>query len=683
MKKLLAYLGTVAIVGSGIPSVVAVSSYHKNINVKSIKNNIQNFGIVTAGEARFRENRWFDHSELKPTGYFLRAGFSYKITVNTNNIPVAFVIGQWGTYADLGINDEYSQFTKYGITGEITLITPHKSGMLYIADNNQTSLKILNITSNNPWGIIKVPTFKINETNENEFIRLVQTTDSPFVEFISKHYFATMQTKMIRNQVLPMLNRSFNDTLLHWDNVWHWSNEIYGLNESYSGLNKKYPQYIHIANADKSGGYANASYGRIMFHNSSNAGKDLFLNPLNDQWGLWHETGHTYQTEQYKWTDLTEVTVNISTLFIQEKSNYQLRIFKEEEKQQWIKAYLSRPINEKDFNNIPGDEGLWTKLGMFWQLHMAFGKNFYPLLSQKYREINQDPNSFIRFNTNDKQQQEFIKITSEVTGYNLAPFFKQWGLWPTYEIENIISRYKVLTKPIWNNIADINTEHNPIVQEEIKESDNNINDITAKDVHLNFAEDYQNPSFIAKLFNIPKTIDINDLKIYLDFEPIKINGEYFINVKLILNEKNGRKSFKIFKFKMSPNGLNNTIMFKNYASNYLGMFGLDLKNNYLRFYGNNNKFLNMSTNDLVYNIKIGTDYGYLIKDIDIHYWDSFNSLIEKYQLTDGIKYFNNYTITITEKIPVAAWYLYDKNDYRQIYGIKKFVIWNNNLVELF
>ncbi|PQP78134.1 hypothetical protein C6B38_07990 [Spiroplasma sp. ChiS] len=78
--------------------------------------------------------------------------------------------------------------------------------MLYIVDNNQTSLKILNITSNNPWGIIKVPTFKINETNENEFIRLVQTTDSPFVEFISKHYFATMQTKMIRNQVLPMLN---------------------------------------------------------------------------------------------------------------------------------------------------------------------------------------------------------------------------------------------------------------------------------------------------------------------------------------------------------------------------------------------------------------------------------------------------------------------------------------------
>ncbi|PQP78132.1 hypothetical protein C6B38_07980 [Spiroplasma sp. ChiS] len=84
-----------------------------------------------------------------------------------------------------------------------------------------------------------------------------------------------------------------------------------------------------------------------------------------------------------------------------------------------------------------GDEGLWTKLGMFWQLHMAFGKNFFPLLSQKYREINQDPNSFIRFNTNDKQQQEFIKITSEVTGYNLAPFFKQWGLLPTYEIENI------------------------------------------------------------------------------------------------------------------------------------------------------------------------------------------------------------------------------------------------------
>ncbi|PQP78135.1 hypothetical protein C6B38_07995 [Spiroplasma sp. ChiS] len=79
MKKLLVYLGTVAIVGSEIPSVVAVSSYHKNINIKSIKNNIQNFGIVTVGEARFRENRWFDHSELKPMGYFLRAGLVIKL----------------------------------------------------------------------------------------------------------------------------------------------------------------------------------------------------------------------------------------------------------------------------------------------------------------------------------------------------------------------------------------------------------------------------------------------------------------------------------------------------------------------------------------------------------------------------------------------------------------------------
>ncbi|WP_281042153.1 hypothetical protein [Spiroplasma citri] len=33
MKKLLAYLGTVAIVGSGIPSVVAVVHSHKNIKL--------------------------------------------------------------------------------------------------------------------------------------------------------------------------------------------------------------------------------------------------------------------------------------------------------------------------------------------------------------------------------------------------------------------------------------------------------------------------------------------------------------------------------------------------------------------------------------------------------------------------------------------------------------------------
>lgn len=163
-----------------------------------------------------------------------------------------------------------------------------------------------------------------------------------------------------------------------------------------------------------------------MFQNSTGAGKDLFLDQITDEWPLLYETGHTYQAVQYKWNDLTEVS-----------------------------------------NNLSGDLFSWTKLGMLWQLQMGFGNNFYPLLNEIYRQINngKDSESMFRFNTDYKKIQMFIKINSYATDYNLGQFFNEWGIKLTTETDNIISKYKPLTKPIWNNIADLITEFNPIIQE--------------------------------------------------------------------------------------------------------------------------------------------------------------------------------------------------------------------------
>lgn len=114
-------------------------------------------------------------------------------------------------------------------------------------------------------------------------------------------------------------------------------------------------------------------------------------------------------------------------------------------------------------------DNTWTKVSMFWQLNMAFGNNFYTIVNQKYRKIinGQDPDTDPRFDDDDKKVQGFIKLTSQVTGYNLAPFFTKWGLWVTDDTLNVIKDLKPLTKEIWNNIVDPSTEENPIVQEEI------------------------------------------------------------------------------------------------------------------------------------------------------------------------------------------------------------------------
>ncbi|WHQ36924.1 M60 family metallopeptidase [Spiroplasma sp. SV19] len=244
----------------------------------------------------------------------MQAKNTYTVIFNRNltddelgNIKLS--IGQWGQYKNINKNKN-NVFSDFVISTKSNFITFYLStaGVLYLVDSNQTDLQVIGVRSEEPEGAIKIPTFKVNKTNQTEFIKQVKTTRSSFVEFVSNYYLATMQTDMIKNVVIPWLQHSFNVTLSHWDNVWNWSNELYGLNEKNKNINKKYSQYIHIVNEDQSGGYVNASHGRIMFQNSTGVGKDLFLNALTDQWGLWHEIGHTYQTLQYKWNYLVDVT---------------------------------------------------------------------------------------------------------------------------------------------------------------------------------------------------------------------------------------------------------------------------------------------------------------------------------------------------------------------------------------
>lgn len=66
---------------------------------------------------------------------------------------------------------------------------------------------------------------------------------------------------------------------------------------------------------------------------------------------------------------------------------------------------------------------------MFWQLHLAYGQNFYPDLHKLYREL---PNDQLP-NTDTQKIQEFIYNTTKVAKQNLLPFFDQWGLQASQE----------------------------------------------------------------------------------------------------------------------------------------------------------------------------------------------------------------------------------------------------------
>ncbi|WHQ36965.1 M60 family metallopeptidase [Spiroplasma sp. SV19] len=685
MKKLLSILGAAGLTITSTNGVLAYKIYAKpNINRSQLlKENYQFLNSIAIAD---RENRNLTHSEFKPTGYYLQSKNTYTVIFNRNltddelgNIKLS--IGQWGQYKNINQNKN-NVFSHFVIPTKSNFITFYlnTAGVLYLADNNQTDLQVTSVRAEKPNAVIKMPTFKINQSNQTDFINDVLNTNSPFVEFVSNHFIGTMQTEMIIKKVLPHLKQHFNAILAGWDKTWKYTNEILGLNENNDGINKKYPQYIHIANEDDSDGYANASNDRIMFQNSTSAGENLFLDKISDQWAFWHETGHTYQSSQYNWgDDLGEVTNNISALYVQEHFNIPLRIFNYVKE---IKLFFQTPSEKRDFSIIK-QEPLWVRLAMFWQLHMAFGANFFPQLNQTYRAMLNTEKS--EFNNKQFKIQQFIIHTSEITGYNLIPFFEQWGLRPTTETKNIINQYQRLTKPIWNNIIDESTKERPIVQKIVPiKKVTSTKEFTAKNITINFGDEFKTMSAIKKIFTLPNLTSKEKITVSANYNLAlstltKNLSHLSVPVEVQVAEKNKIPNIQIYLFNLSK--LNNTIRFQGISDDYKGAMGLNAQDKLIRFYGNTDEIHYYFRNEMYYTIKIKNSTGKLIKNMIITGNQNFSEIIKKYNLTDGIKYDENYQISI---IPAEGnrVQIFNKNEYQPLNGPKTYIIKNNNFVEI-
>lgn len=437
--------------------------------------------IISAEEAKIYENHFLSHSNFKPTGYFLEQNIKYVITFNSlpirgTKIAVGSWDDSWEEHWEITgsgkweINQGFDERYLDSDSMEIQIVFV-KDGPLYIVDSNMTDLQIVMINEYSNNLVMKIPTFKLFETNQNEFVKEIIMTNLPFVELVSKHFFATIHTKIFSQFINNICD--LNKILEGWDNSWIKYNWVHGLDENATGVHKKYPHYIHIVSSNiliDTRTTALVKNGHIIFSDEiskpfSSLKKIFKLNSSV----FWHELGHVFQNFSYVWNNnLIEITNEIAHTYMVEELyfwNFNKWIWNSASA---IKRYLSIPDPYKNYDSLNYWKDTQLMLSMFWQLKMAFGKNFYPLLNQRYRII--DTTEPGKFNTKNEKKQNFIEITSWISKYNLIPFFEKWGIWPSLEtIENINSyKLKTLTVPIWNNIVLEETRKNPIVQEELK-----------------------------------------------------------------------------------------------------------------------------------------------------------------------------------------------------------------------
>jgi hypothetical protein len=154
---------------------------------------------------------------------------------------------------------------------------------------------------------------------------------------------------------------------------------------------------------------------------------------LKKQWSIWHETGHTQQQNSWTWGSIGEVSVNLFSLYVQEKFKEPTRLKGLEDGEtlstfEKAKLYVANPKanylfeNEKDYNE------LFTKLVLFHQLKTVYGWSFIKKLHQYFRK-----QAYVQNDSETDQQKvdKFIYASCVVTQNNLLPFFKKWGLRPS------------------------------------------------------------------------------------------------------------------------------------------------------------------------------------------------------------------------------------------------------------
>lgn len=169
-------------------------------------------------------------------------------------------------------------------------------------------------------------------------------------------------------------------------------------------------------------------------------------------WGIAHEIGHCINQGTYA---VAEITNNYFAVLAQaEDRNDSVRF-------QYDKVY------EKVTSGTKGPaSNVFTQLGMYWQLHLAYDNGFnYKTYSNYTEQINSL--FFARVDTyartpakapapggvalslSGNQEQDLMRLACGAAGKNILEFFERWGMTPNQDTMNYANQFPTETRAIY------------------------------------------------------------------------------------------------------------------------------------------------------------------------------------------------------------------------------------------
>ena len=336
---------------------------------------------------------------------------------SADNNKLKLLVGTYSRYNNGGRDPTFYDLK----TGTNTFVVGDFGGMVYVqytVNGKPDPSKLHPLTFTFQQGFLKAPHYVLGKTTKDDWkTQLTTYTSTPDVVMESKRAFMVFS----RANALQWQDNNQDLVLNTADQILDAESAISGLDDSSDTHRRNTNQFLMTQAED---GWMYATNFRTAF--SANAAKYAFTQRITgsgqdsgDAWGIWHELGHLHQ-QPWTWSGLGEVTVNIYSLAAERSLNVTPRRLVSDKVWPKITSYLARADANKNFNADSVD--VFVRLGMFQQLWLAYGDNFYQQLHRKTRE--EKPT----LDTDAKKMRYFMLNACEASGNDLTAFFKKWGL---------------------------------------------------------------------------------------------------------------------------------------------------------------------------------------------------------------------------------------------------------------
>lgn len=365
------------------------------------------------------ENRGFTHSDLQPTGRWVRANDVLDVDVTAGPVESLLLwFGARGPWQDLN-GGQNVDVTSVSLTAGRQQITAPRDGIVFVSNSSTEKVATATISGGRAH-----PVWVKNRTRADEFAaQLADFSAAPVVSLVGERVFVDVQRRLVEDLRSRGVSWDPADVVMRLDRVLEYTCDVYGLTYAAVGVARKHPGRVYFSGADSGAGWAFATNQWLCFQINTGASETLLTTP--DNWGTWHEVGHTFQTPSYTWGGLGEVTVNISSLALQQRLTGAHRLDEWPEAKDRIARYFDQPVTDRRFWDLINENPFYP-LFFFDQLRQSFGEGFYPAVDQRYR-VRRGQGMTMPYADQEKIDM-FAQVASEVADRDLAPFFAEWGL---------------------------------------------------------------------------------------------------------------------------------------------------------------------------------------------------------------------------------------------------------------